>query len=682
MTNAQNCILMNKQETKIRIEKLKKEIDHHRYLYHVLDKQEISDAAQDSLKHELDLLERQYPEFITPDSPTQRVGGKPLDEFKKVTHKARMLSLVDAFSFEELQDWEDRNAKLVPNRKELDYYAEIKMDGLAVTLIYRNGLFHQGATRGDGRVGEDITQNLRTIEAIPLQLEIAKLPKTVQAQAKREVEIRGEAFMTKKVLEQLNLQQARKKLPPFANPRNAAAGSIRQLDPKITASRKLSFMAYDLVTDLGQRTHQEAHLLMKQLGFRAGEYNEYCQDIRAVEAYHEKIGKIRNKMPYWTDGIVVNVNDIGLFKRLGVVGKAPRGALAYKYPAEQATTVVEDIQVQVGRTGALTPVAHLRPVKVAGSTVSRATLHNLDEIERLDVRIGDTVILQKAGDVIPDIVKTLPNLRTGREKKFAMPVKCPVCGSKVVRREGEVAYYCSNKKCYAQQHEGLRHFVAKNAFDIEGLGPKILEQLAAADLVKDSADLFDLQESDLEPLERFAEKSAANLVSAIQSAKEVSLARFIYALGIRHVGEETAIDLAQKFGSLAKLKGASFEELSNIYDIGDVVAKSIYEFFHTGHNLALIKKLQDRGVLIKSEKKVAAKTGLTDKKIVVTGSLESMSRDEAKARVRQAGGDWVSSVSKKTDYVVVGTKPGSKADKAKKLGVRIISENEFIELLK
>jgi len=488
--------------------------------------------------------------------------------------------------------------------------------------------------------------------------------------------------MTKKVLEQLNLQQARKKLPPFANPRNAAAGSIRQLDPKITASRKLSFMAYDLVTDLGQRTHQEAHLLMKQLGFRAGEYNEYCQDIRAVEAYHEKIGKIRNKMPYWTDGIVVNVNDIGLFKRLGVVGKAPRGALAYKYPAEQATTVVEDIQVQVGRTGALTPVAHLRPVKVAGSTVSRATLHNLDEIERLDVRIGDTVILQKAGDVIPDIVKTLPNLRTGREKKFAMPVKCPVCGSKVVRREGEVAYYCSNKKCYAQQHEGLRHFVAKNAFDIEGLGPKILEQLAAADLVKDSADLFDLQESDLEPLERFAEKSAANLVSAIQSAKEVSLARFIYALGIRHVGEETAIDLAQKFGSLAKLKGASFEELSNIYDIGDVVAKSIYEFFHTGHNLALIKKLQDRGVLIKSEKKVAAKTGLTDKKIVVTGSLESMSRDEAKARVRQAGGDWVSSVSKKTDYVVVGTKPGSKADKAKKLGVRIISENEFIELLK
>jgi DNA ligase (NAD+) len=326
-------------------------------------------------------------------------------------------------------------------------------------------------------------------------------------------------------------------------------------------------------------------------------------------------------------------------------------------------------------------VAHLKPVKVAGSTVSRATLHNMDEIERLDVTIGDTVILQKAGDVIPDIVKVLPNLRTGREKKFRMPLKCPVCGSKVVRHEGEVAYYCSNKKCYAQQHEGLRHFVAKNAFDIEGLGPKILEQLASADLVKDPADIFDLKESDLRPLERFAEKSAENLVAAIQAAKEISLSRFIYALGIRHVGEETAIDLAQKFGSLAKLGGASFEELSNIHDIGEVVAKSIYEFFHAGHNLALLEKLQNRGVLIKSEKKVAVKTSLTDKKIVVTGSLESMSRDEAKARVRRAGGDWVSSVSKNTDYVVVGAKPGSKADKAKKLGVRIISENEFIKLL-
>jgi DNA ligase (NAD+) len=673
---------MNKQEAKIRIEKLKKEIRHHRYLYHVLDKQEISDAALDSLKHELDVLERQFPDLITADSPTQRVGGQPLKEFEKVTHRARMLSLTDAFSYEELADWEDRNAKLVPDRTELDYYAEIKMDGLAVTLHYKNSLFVQGATRGDGRVGEDITQNLKTIEAIPLQIEIDRLSKPSQAVAGKELEIRGEVFMSKKVLEQLNKEQAKKKLPPFANPRNAAAGSVRQLDPKITVSRKLSFMAYDLITDLGQKTHQEAHELMKQLGFRAGEYNEYCRDIQAVEKYHEKIGQIRARMPYWTDGIVVNVNTLNLFRRLGVVGKAPRGSLAYKYPAEQATTIVEDIQVQVGRTGALTPVAHLRPVKVAGSTVSRATLHNMDEIERLDVKIGDTVILQKAGDVIPDIVKVLPNLRTGKEKRFHMPSRCPVCESKVVRQEGEVAFYCSNKKCYAQQHENLRHFVSKTAFDIDGLGPKILESLAAADLVKDPADLFDLKESDLEPLARFAEKSAENLVAAITASKAVSLSRFIYALGIRHVGEETAIDLAQKFGTLENLRQASFEQLNTIHDVGEVVAKSVYEFFQETHNKSVIKKLLHRGIYIQSEKKVQIKTGITGKKIVVTGSLESMSRDEAKLRVRQAGGDWVSSVSKNTDFVVVGTEPGSKADKAKKLGVKIVSEKEFLELLK
>jgi DNA ligase (NAD+) len=570
----------------------------------------------------------------------------------------------------------------VPNRKELDYYAEIKMDGLAVTLIYKNSIFSQGATRGDGKVGEDITQNLRTIEAIPLRLEMDKLPSAMRAKAAKELEVRGEVFMTKKVLEELNKQQEKKKLPAFANPRNAAAGSVRQLDPKITTSRRLSFMAYDLVTDLGQTTHQQEHELIKLLGFRSGERNEYCSNVQDVEKYHQKIGTIRTKLPYWTDGIVVNVNNITLFNRLGVVGKAPRGAIAYKYPAEQATTIVEDIQVQVGRTGALTPVAHLRPVKVAGSTVLRATLHNMDEIERLDVKIGDTVILQKAGDVIPDIVKVLPNLRTGKEKKFKMPDKCPVCGSPVIRKEGEVASYCSNKKCYAQQHENLRHFVSKAAFDIDGLGPKILEQLAAADLVKDSADLFDLAESDLEPLERFAEKSAANLVSAIQSAKEVSLARFIYALGIRHVGEETAIDLAQKFGTLEKLIAASFEQINNIHDVGDVVAKSVYHYFQDKHSRMLIKRLLDRGVHIKFEKRVTVKTGLTGKKIVVTGSLESMSRDEAKARIRQAGGDWVSSISNNTDYVVVGAEPGSKYKKAKKLGVKIISEKEFLELLK
>lgn len=672
---------MDKQAAKIRIEKLKTEINRHRYLYHVLDRQEISDAAQDSLKHELAELETRYPEYITPDSPTQRVGGEALDTFKKVQHPQPMLSLVDAFSAEELFDWEKRNAKLVPGGTTFDYYAEVKMDGLAVTLIYERGVLAQAATRGDGKVGEDITQNIKTIDAIPLKLELENAPREMRAAMLKRLEVRGEVYMTKKVLAELNRGQVKKKLPEFANPRNAAAGSVRQLDPKVTASRKLNFMAYDLVTDVGQTTHQQAHELMKQLGFRAGEYNKHCTDAQAVEAYHEEIGKIRGAMPYWTDGIVVIVNSIKLFKQLGVVGKAPRGALAYKYPAEQATTVVEDIQVQVGRTGALTPVAHLTPVKVAGSTVSRATLHNVDEIERLGVRIGDTVIVQKAGDVIPDIVNVLPNLRTGKEKRFHMPEKCPVCGSKVERRKGEVAFYCTNKTCYAKQQEGLRHFVSKGAFDIDGLGPKILEQLARADLVKNPADLFDLKTTDLEPLERFAEKSADNLVQAIGAAKKVTLARFIFALGIRHVGEETAIDLAQHFGTIQKLMDATPEEINSLRDIGDVVAKSIYAFFQDKQNVKLVEKLLRKGVVIAHEVRQTKKTQLSGKKIVVTGTLDSMSRDEAKSRIRQAGGDWVSSVSKHTEYVVVGADPGSKADRAKKLGITLLDEKEFIKLL-
>jgi len=679
---------MTKAEVKQRIEKLKKEINHHRYLYHVLDKQEISDAALDSLKHELGQLERQFQEFIAPDSPTQRVGGRPLDEFKKVTYKTPMLSLNDSFSEEEIADWEKRIKKLAPPGYHLDYYAEIKMDGLAMSLVYRNGLLHHGSTRGDGKIGEDITQNLKTIEAIPLKLEVhikgadEKIVKIAEKALKGEVEIRGEVYMTKKVFEKLNAQQEKKGEPAFANPRNAAAGSVRQLDPKITASRKLSFMGYELIGDLGQKTHEEAHEIMKVLGFQSGQENRYCKDIAAVNKYHEDIGKIRKNLPYWSDGIVVTVNNIVLFRRLGVVGKAPRGAMAYKYPAEQATTTLEDIKVQVGRTGTLTPVAHLKPVQVAGTTVKRATLHNMDQIERLDVRIGDTVIIQKAGEIIPEVVKVLPNLRTGKEKKFHMPAKCPVCGSRVARRPGEVAYYCTNKKCFSIQQEGLHHFVAKPAFDIDGLGPKILEQLWNADLIRDPADLFNLEEEDLEPMERFAEKSASNLVQAIQSAKVVTLSRFINALGIRHVGEETAIDLARHFGTLDKLIKTSLEELEKIPDVGGVVAKSIDDYFKDKANAKLIDKILAKGVKVKHEEAVKKKTGLTGKKIVVTGTLESMSREEAKARIREAGGDWVSSVSQHTDYVVAGAEPGSKYDKAKKLSVKIISEKEFLNLLK
>lgn len=668
---------MNKQRAKIRIEKLKKEINHHRYLYHVLDKQEISDAALDSLKHELDKLERQFPDLITPDSPTQRVGGEPLDKFEKVQHSVPMLSLNDAFSFEEMQEWEDRIVKLI--RKKPTYYAELKVDGLALNLTYKGGFLIRAATRGDGKVGEDITVNAKTIEAIPLSL----ILDMNELKSNKSTEVRGEVYMTKKHFEELNRAQKRKGGEQFANPRNAAAGSVRQLDSKVTASRKLSFLAYDIAVGVKATQHNEIHKLLEVYKFNSGHRNNrLCKTLKDVEAYHNEIEKKRDRLPFWVDGIVVTVNNVELFKRLGVVGKAPRGSIAYKFPAEQATTVVEDIQVQVGRTGALTPVAHLKPVGVAGSTVSRATLHNMDEISRLDVRIGDTVIIQKAGDIIPDIVKVLLKLRTGKEKKFKMPAKCLVCDSKVIRKTGEVAHYCSNKRCFAQQQQGLRHFISKKAFDIDGLGPKILEQLARADLVKNPADLFDLAESDLEPLERFAEKSAENLVEAIHLAKEITLARFIYALGIRHVGEETAIDLAEKFGSLEKLMSASLEKLENIHDIGGIVAKSIYEFFQDRRSLSLIKKLLSKGIRIKSEKKVIKKTGLSGRKVVVTGTLNSMSREEAKDRIRSVGGDWVSSVSANTDYVVAGTEPGSKYEKAKKFGVKIVSEKDFLELLK
>ncbi len=478
------------------------------------------------------------------------------------------------------------------------------------------------------------------------------------------------------------IKQAKKNLPLYANPRNISAGSVRQLDPQVTASRKLNFVAYDLPTNIGQKTHEQTHKFLRLLGFSAGGHNQYCQDVESVEEYYKKISKLRDKLGYWTDGIVITVNDNFLLARLGVVGKAPRGAIAYKFPAEQATTIVEDIRVQVGRTGALTPVAHLRPVKVAGSTVSRATLHNLDEIKRLDVKIGDTVIIQKAGDIIPDIVQVLPKMRSGKEKAFNMPKKCQVCGSPVIKRPGEVAHYCSNKNCYAMQHQQLRHFVSKKAFDIDGLGPKILEQLSKADLVKNPADLFQLSESDLEPMERFAEKSAVNIVEAIKKSKDITLQRFIYALGIRHVGEETSIDLAQEFGKIEKLMQASLSELEDIHEIGSVVAKSIHAFFTDKNNISLVKRLVAKGVNISPVRTLKRKSGLAGKKIIVTGTLESMSREEAKERIRQAGGKWVSSVSRNTDFVVAGENPGSKIDKAKKIGIKIISELEFNKLWK
>jgi len=666
---------MNKIETKKRIEKLKEEINHHRYLYHVLDRQEISDAALDSLKHELYKLEQQYPEFITADSPTQRVGGKPLNKFEKVKHVVPMISIEDIFTREELEAWQKKIKKIAPQAK-FDYFAEVKMDGLAISLIYENGILSKAATRGDGKIGEDVTKNIKTIEAIPLALRANYRVKDFSGR----IEVRGEIFMTKKIFEKLNQEQKKKGEKVFANPRNAAAGSIRQLDSKITASRKLNFFGYDLITDLGQKTHQDIHEILPLLGIPINPYYQYCKNLDQIEKFYNIINKKRDKLNYWIDGIVVNVNDIKLMEKLGAVGKTRRGMIAYKFPAKQATTKVVDVHFQVGRTGALTPVAVLEPVFIAGTTVTHATLHNIDEIERLGVKIGDTVILEKAGDVIPKIIKVLPKLRTGKEKKIEIPKKCPICGSPVERKKDKVAIYCSNDKCFAKESENIIHFVSKKAFDIEGLGDKIVEQLINKGLIANVADLFILTKGDLEPLERFAEKSADNLIKAIRKSKRVTLAKFLYALGIRHVGEETAIDLAQHFGSLEKIKRVAVEELENIPDVGIVVAKSIHDFFSDKRNLKIVDELIKNGVEIEKIKK--QKQILAGKIFVLTGSLESMSRDEAKNKIRVLGGNVSSSISKNTDYVIAGENPGSKYDKAKKLGVKIIKEKDFLNILK
>ncbi|MFH1781325.1 MAG: NAD-dependent DNA ligase LigA [Patescibacteria group bacterium] len=661
---------MNKAEAKNRINKLKSEIEHHRYLYHVLDKQEISDAALDSLKHELTELESQFPDLLSPDSPSQRVSGVALSKFKKIPHQVRMLSLNDSFSLEEMQEWENRIKKLVPGEK-LEYYAELKIDGLAMSLIYLDGILQTAATRGNGRVGEDVTENIKTIESIPLKL---------RGDYKSGVEVRGEVYMDKKTFEKINREQKKKGEPEYANPRNTAAGSIRQLDSRIAASRNLDFLAYQLITDLGEKTHKEKHEILKDMGFKTDKFSRICKDLSAVQNFFKEVERKREKLDYWIDGIVVQVNSNKLFEKLGTVGKTHRGAIAYKFPAEQATTIVEDIQVQVGRTGALTPVAHLKPVQVAGSTVSRATLHNEDEIKRLGIKIGDTVILEKAGDIIPDVVEVLLKLRPKTAKSFHFPATCPACNSKVERKEGEAAHYCTNPNCFAQEKERIYHFVSKKGFDIDGLGPRIIDQLIDEGLISDASDLFDLTPGDTEPLEGFAEKAAQNLIESLDKAKNISLARFIYSLGIRNVGEETAIDLAQHFGSLEKLMSSSLEDLNALHEIGEVSAQSIYKYFQDHKNKKLINDLIDKGIKIINPKILSQK--LKNKNFIFTGSLEESTRDQAKEKVRMLGGNIVSSVSPNTDYLVAGEKAGSKLEKAKKLEVRILSEQEFLKLIK
>ena len=686
---------MIKEEAKKRIEKLKKVINHHRYLYHVLDRQEISDAALDSLKKELFNLEQKYPEFIAKDSPTQRVGGKTLEKFEKVRHPVPMLSFNDAFSEKDMEDWQERILKLLTpaEMSKIDFYCEPKLDGLAIELIYENWTFKVGSTRGDGIIGEEVTQNLKTIEAIPLRLrEVQELIKdlerkglkeiAIEEKKLREVVVRGEAIITKKEFEKVNKAQEKSSLPTYANPRNLAAGSIRQLDPKVAASRHLDFNTYDLITNLGQKTHSKEHQIIETLGFKTNnKYSRYCHNLKEVFEFHDFWKKNRERLPYEIDGIVVTVNDNKIFEKLGVVGKAPRGAVAFKFPLRQATTIIEDIKVQVGRTGALTPVAYLKPVDVSGVTISRATLHNEDEIKRLGVKIGDTVIIGRAGDVIPDIIKVLPELRTGKEKEFRFPKKCPVCGTKLVKPKREVIWRCPNSRCFARQREYFYHFVSKSAFNIVGLGPKIVDRLIDEGLVSDPADLFFLKEGDILPLERFAEKSAQNLIAAIQSKKKITLGKFIFTLGIRNVGEETARDLAEHFGSLEKLKKASLSDLQEIKDVGPIVGKSIYDFFQGKRNLKFLEKLEKTEVQIISEEKPKYQP-LKGKIFVLTGTLESIVRSEAEKKIRLFGGHPSSSVSKKTDFLVAGKEPGSsKLETAKKFGIKIIEEKEFLKMI-
>ncbi|MEK7452625.1 MAG: NAD-dependent DNA ligase LigA [Patescibacteria group bacterium] len=697
---------MTKKGIKQRINKLKKEINYHRYLYHVLDTREISDAVLDSLKHELYRLEQQNPEFITEDSPTQRVGGEALDKFKKVYHKVKMLSLEDVFSTGEFEDWEKRIKKVSPSGK-YEYFGELKIDGFAISLNYENGLLKFASTRGDGEIGEDVTKNIKTIESIPLALNIHEdenvinddmniYIKSIKKLLERgNLEIRGEVYMSRKVFLEINKERKKKGEPLYANPRNTAAGSIRQLDPKIAASRKLEFLPYAIITDFGQDGHKDEHNILKILGFKRDKYAGIFSNISEVESFWKDILKRREKLAYQIDGLVISVNDNATFKKLGVVGKAPRGAVAFKFPAEESTTKVEDISVQIGRTGALTPVAHFLPVLIGGTIVTRASLHNEDEIRRLDLKIGDTVIIKRSGDVIPKVVSVLKNLRVGKEMDFKMPKNCPFCGGKIERKEGEVILKCVNKKCSAKHREALRHFTSKKAFDIVGLGPQILNKLADEGLISDFADIFSLREGDLLPIERFAERSASKLIEAIQQKKEITLAKFIYSLGIQHVGEETALTLAGSTSAEIKsqkskvtvdevssiLKSFSLEDLEKIQDIGPKVAESIHIYFNDINNKVLLEKLNNLNIIINIPKVNLKKYIFSAKVFVLTGELEGFTRDKAKEVIRSFGGEISSSVSKKTDYLLAGENHGSKYDKAKELEVKIINEKDFLKMI-
>jgi DNA ligase (NAD+) len=659
------------------IAELREKIRKNDYKYHVLDDPEISDAAYDRLMNRLKELEAANPSLITPDSPSARVGGIPREGFQKVRHARAMLSLDNAFSYDALRDF-DRRVRQGIGKEKIEYVAEHKFDGLSISLHYENGVLVRGVTRGDGTTGEDVTPNVKTIRTVPLRIDAAVLKK---AKLPATFEVRGEVLMTHQAFEAMNRQQEQSGGKIFVNPRNAAAGSVRVLDPSITAQRRLEFFAYHLLVD-GEEPypkHSEALLALKQLQFRASSDWKLCDGIDAVLAYCDAWEPKRVDLAYEIDGVVIKVNSLGIQRELGFTAKAPRWAIAYKYPARQETTVVNDIRVQVGRTGTLTPVAVLEPVQVGGVTVSRSTLHNMDEIERLGLQIGDMVLIERAGEVIPHVLKVV---KEGAERKpFRMPKNCPECGSAVHRAEGEVAYRCVNAACPAKRKESLLHFASRHAMDIDGLGDKIVDQLVDKGLVRDVADLYSLKLEDVAELDRMAEKSAQNLRDEIAASKKITLARLIYALGIRMVGERTGQLLAAHFSSLDEIAAAKEEQLFEVGEVGPKVASAIAEFFSEPTNRQIIKKLEKAGVRPTTEKRVLKSRKFAGKSFVFTGGLANRSREEAGALVMSHGGKISGSVSKKTDYVVVGTDPGSKYDKAKELEVPVLTEAEFEKLI-
>jgi len=668
---------MVNDEIKKKVEKLREEIRYHNYKYYIENNPEISDYEYDQLMRELQKLEKKFPSLITPDSPTQRVGGAPLKEFPVVEHEIPMLSLDNAYSSEEVKEFEERLQRHLPD-EEFEYVAELKIDGVSISLIYEDGYLVRGSTRGDGRRGDDITMNLRTIRSIPLK---------IFGKVEGRIEVRGEVYMTRSGFRKVNKEREEKEEPLFANPRNAAAGSLKLLDPRLTAQRPLNNFIYNLTRAPSfsmPPTHWECLKILKDWGFRVNPDIKLCKNIEEVINYWNIWTKRREELDYDLDGIVIKVNFLSHQSRLGSTSKSPRWAIAYKFPAIEATTKIKDIIVQVGRTGALTPVAILDPTPLSGTIVKRATLHNEDEIKRKDIRIGDTVIIEKGGDIIPQVIKVVESKRTGEERKFSMPKKCPVCGAKVVRLEDEAVARCIGLACPAQLKEKIGHYAGRTAMDIEGLGDKLIEQLVDKKIVKDIADLYKLDLSTLSFLERMGKKSSQNLLSQIKESKTRPLSRLIFALGIRYVGTRGARILSEHFSSIRELSKAGSEELEAIPEIGPRTAHSLILFFQEERNRELLKKLKDCGIQM-GEKKVEKrreKTFLAGKKFIFTGALKHYSREQAKELVESSGGRAVSSVSKKVDYVVAGKDPGSKYEKAKKLGVKILSEEEFEDLIR